>query len=325
VFYETNLKPKLLFFEEQRLLFASKRKVLWIIYGILVIFAILAVIMVFNLEAEYLQTIYRKFVGKGRYYSVDVDEVRTFVVLGAIIYMITFYMAVAHSYTKMKSTYRNSFKTTVVGSLVTFIDKNLSYTPKGDSMVENSLFKKEFHNSDLFKGKDVYRWSGEDYVGGIVGGTSLNFSEIHAETQYSSRSYSPSVSYPDIFKGLFFVFNVNWNFEGVTTIYRLATPKSEFKVYSDNPTIAKYVFSTAFMDRLLALHNQLKVPIELSFVNGKLYMAISIEENLFEPPISSTVLDFQLIQTIFEYMNLGKKIVEELIVLMKQPNQMDLK
>ncbi|EDN68824.1 hypothetical protein BGP_4393 [Beggiatoa sp. PS] len=78
------------------------------------------------------------------------------------------------------------------------------------------------------------------------------------------------------------------------------------------------------MERLLALHHRLKVPIELSFVNGKLYMAISIEEDLFEPPISSTVLDFQLIQTIFAYMQLGKEIVEELIVLMKQPNQMDL-
>ncbi|MDM8558188.1 DUF3137 domain-containing protein [Candidatus Parabeggiatoa sp. HSG14] len=340
-FYETDLKPKLLFFEEQRLLLTSKRKVLWIIYGILVIFAILAVIMVFNLEAGYLQTIYRKFVGEDRYfYYVDDKDVRVFVVFVLIIYMITFYMAVAYSYTKMKSTYRNRFKTTVVGSLVTFIDKNLNYTPKDNSTAKELLFKQEFHNSDLFsRRKEVYRWSGEDYVGGILGGTSLKFSEIHAETQYTRKKYSHSVSYPDIFKGLFFVFNVNWNFEGVTTIIvpndswdyflkkylSLVKKESKFKVYSDNPTIAKYIFSTPFMDRLLALHNKLKVPIELSFVNSKLYMAISIEENLFEPPISSTVLDFQLIQTIFEYMNLGKEIVEELIVLMKQPNQMDLK
>jgi hypothetical protein len=106
--------------------------------------------------------------------------------------------------------------------------------------------------------------------------------------------------------------------------FPLAKKESKFRVYSDNPTIAKYVFSTAFMDRLLALHNRLKVPIKLSFVNSKLYIAISIEENLFEPPISSTVLDFQLIQTIFAYMQLGQEIVEELIVLMKQPNFMNL-
>jgi hypothetical protein len=314
-FYETDLKPKLLFFEEQRLLLTSKRKVLWIIGGILAIFAILALIMVFN----------RDYTG----------DVIVFVVFGIIIYVITFYMAIVHSYTRIKSAYRNHFKTTVVGSLVKFIDKNLSYTPKDDSTPKELLFKKEFNNSDLFRHAD--RWSGEDYVGGILGGTSLNVSEIHAE---SRKVYSDdSEYYYDIFKGLFFVFNVNWNFEGVTTIIvpndywdyflkkylSLVKKESKFKVYSDNPTIAKYVFSTAFMERLLVLHNQLKVPIELSFVNGKLYMAISIEEDLFEPPISSTVLDFQLIQTIFEYMNLGKKIVEELIVLMKQPNQMDLK
>jgi len=326
-FYETDLKPKLLFFEEQRLLLVRKRTVLWIIYGILVIFAILAVIMVFNLKLEigYLQTIYRKFLGEDLYaYYVDDKDVVWMVVFVLIMYVATFYMAIAHSYTKMKSTYRNRFKTSVVGSLVTFIDKDLSYAPKDDSTVKELLFKQEFHNSHLFRGKDVYRWSGEDYVGGILGGTNLNVSEIHAERLYTRGQYSPSVYYYDIFKGLFFVFNVNWNFEGVTKVYQLATPKSEFKVYSDNPTIAKYVFSTAFMDRLLALEHRLKVPIELSFVNSKLYIAISIEENLFEPPISSTVLDFQLIQTIFAYMLLGKEIVEELIVLMKQPNQMDL-
>ncbi|EDN66922.1 Galanin [Beggiatoa sp. PS] len=220
-FYETDLKPKLLFFEEQRLLFVSKRKVIWIIYGILVIFAILAVIMVFNLklEAGYLQTIYRKFLGKGLYaYYVDDKDVVWMVVFGLIMYVITFYMAIAHSYTKMKSAYRNHFKTTVVGSLVTFIDKDLSYAPKDDSTVKELLFKQEFHNSHLFRGNDVYRWNGEDYVGGILGGTNLNVSEIHVETQYTRKKYSPSVSYFDIFKGLFFVFNLNWNFEGVTTV-----------------------------------------------------------------------------------------------------------
>jgi len=76
--------------------------------------------------------------------------------------------------------------------------------------------------------------------------------------------------------------------------------------------------------RLLALRLRLKTPFHLSFVNSKLYMAIPVSEDLFEPPVFSTVLDFQLIQTTFEYMQLGKVIVEELITLMKQPNSMNL-
>jgi hypothetical protein len=330
-FYETDLKPKLLFFEEQRLLLMSKRTVLWIIYGILLILSTLLIIFL-NSEYNYFQTIYRKFdLNFFDLLSHHNDSINNFLFfLGIMLYMITFYMAIAYSYTKMKSDYRNSFKTTVVGSLVEFINENLSYTPKDDSMVKELLFKQEFNNSNLFM-TQYDRWSGEDYVGGILGGISLNFSEIHVVRNAYDFKY-------DLFKGLFFVFNVNWNFEGFTTVivyedhwdfflkkFSLAKKESKFKVYSDNPTIAKYVFSTAFMERLLALHYQLKVPIELSFVNSKLYMAISIEEDLFEPPISSTVLDFQLIQTIFEYMNLGQEIVGELIVLMKQPNQIDLK
>ncbi|MDM8565443.1 DUF3137 domain-containing protein [Candidatus Halobeggiatoa sp. HSG11] len=339
MFYETDLKPKLLFLEEQRLLLTGKQKTIWIIRNILVVLAILAIIIPFQLERGYFETIYNEF-GISFLHSFW-EDIEAFIFYSVITYMIIFSVAISLSYTKKKSTYRNSFKTTIVGSLVKFIDKNLNYDPKNDSTPKELLFKKEFYNSDLFR-NHAYRFSGEDYVGGIVGGTSLNVSEIHAERREVYDSYDGSTynRYYDIFKGLFFVFNVNRDFEGVTTIivhddydeYYLkkylsfAKKESTFKVYSDNPTIAKYVFSTAFMERLLALHNQLKAPIELSFVNGKLYIAISIYKDLFEPPpISSTVLDFQLIQAIFEYMNLGKKIVEELIVLMEQPNQMDLK
>jgi type IV secretory pathway component VirB8 len=50
VFYETNLKSKLLFFEEQRKLLVSKRRTLWNIFWILVIFAILVVIIALSLK-----------------------------------------------------------------------------------------------------------------------------------------------------------------------------------------------------------------------------------------------------------------------------------
>jgi hypothetical protein len=236
----------------------------------------------------------------------------------------------------MKSSYQAHFKTAVVGSLVTFIDENLSYAPEKNIKVE------AFHTSQLFKqeyGDKVDRFSSEDYVGGILDGTNVKFSEVHAQEVESNSDGTYTVT---IFKGLFFTFNVNWDFEGITVILpndakqgfkkylqlvKLAKPalEREFVVYSDNPIIAKYVFSTAFMDRLLALRRRLKTPIHLSFVNGKLYMAIHFTEDLFEPPVlSDTVLNFQLIQTTFEYMQLGKVIVEELITLMKQPNSMNL-
>jgi len=237
----------------------------------------------------------------------------------------------------MKTSYQTHFKTAVVGPLVALIDENLSYDP------EKTISVKAFHTSQLFKekyGSRVDIWKGEDYVNGILGGMSIKFSEVHAQEQ---RSAGETTYTFNVFKGLFFIFNINWDFKGTTLILphdakqkafikflrliKLSKPaasKREFVVYSDNMIIAKYIFSTTFMERLLALHKRLEKPIYLSLVNDKLYIAISVAENLFDPLVFDTVLDFQLIQTTFEYMQLGKEIVEELITLMKQPNSKDL-
>ncbi|RKZ79941.1 MAG: hypothetical protein DRR19_24295 [Candidatus Parabeggiatoa sp. nov. 1] len=327
-FYEIDLKPKLLFFEEQRQLLVSKLKPIGIIYGILVIFAILMMIIISNLDEARRVTII----------GVDNEEMIAVAFFAPTIYLITVTIVIIISYKKMKSSYQAHFKKAVVGSLVTLIDENLSYAP------EKTISVEAFHTSQLFKqeyGNRVENWSGEDYVSGILDGKNVKFSEVHAqevETEIDDEGNVDTYTVT-IFKGLFFIFNVNWDFEGTTFILpnnklsfkkilqllKLTKPalEREFVVYSDNPIIANYVFSTAFMQRLLALRRRLKTPIHLSFVNGKLYMAIPVTEDLFEPPVYETVLNFQFIQTTFEYMRLGKVIVEELITLMKQPNSMD--
>ncbi len=321
-FYEIDLKPKLLFFEEQRKLLVSKLKPILIIYGILVIFAILMMIIISNLEEARRVTII----------GVDNEEMIAVAFFAPIIYLITVTIVIVISYKKMKSSYQAHFKKAVVGSLVTLIDENLSYAP------EKTISVDVFHTSQLFKQEywnRVENWSGEDYVSGILDGKNVKFSEVHAQDVRGTGEETVT-----IFKGLFFIFNVNWDFEGTTFILpnnklslkkilqllKLTKPalEREFVVHSDNPIIANYVFSTAFMQRLLALRRRLKTQIHLSFVNGKLYMAIPVTEDLFEPPVYETVLNFQFIQTTFEYMRLGKVIVEELITLMKQPNSMNL-
>jgi len=329
-FYEIDLKPKLLFFEEQRKRLVSKRKSLWIIYGILVIFAILTMIIFFIYEKET-----REVLRAALFWLLDGKWILGLVTSATIFYLITVAIVIVSSYKKMKASYQTHFKIAVVGPLVALIDENLSYAP------EKTISVEAFYASQLFKqqyGNRVQSWSGEDYVSGILDGKNVNFSEVYAREERSSDEYSYTFT---IFKGLFFIFNVNWDFEGTTFILpndkqsrfkkllqllKLAKPalESEFVVYSDNPIIANYVFSTAFMQRLLALRRRLKTPIHLSFVNGKLYMAIPVSEDLFDPPVYETVLNFQLIQTAFEYMQLGKEIVEELIALMKQPKYMDL-
>ncbi|MEK8016494.1 MAG: DUF3137 domain-containing protein [Candidatus Parabeggiatoa sp.] len=311
----------MLFFEEQRLLLVSKRKSLWIINWMLVIFAILTMIIFMIYSNETIEVLRAAL-----FWLLESDEILALFIYATIYYLITVAFVIVSSYKKMKASYQTHFKIAVVGPLVALIDENLSYAP------EKTVSVDAFNTSQLFKYQKFDQWSGEDYVGGILDGTSVNFSEVHAKKQVGK-------SFNTVFKGLFFAFNVNWDFEGITIILpndikqssfkkllqllkltKPVPPELEFVVSSDNPIIANYVFSTAFMQRLLELRRRRKTPFHLSFVNGKLYMAIPMTENLFEPPVFSTVLDFQPIQIAFEYMQLGKEIVEELIILMKQNN-----
>ncbi|EDN65635.1 Galanin [Beggiatoa sp. PS] len=182
------------------------------------------------------------------------------------------------------------------------------------------------------------RWTGEDYIEGNFGQTMVKFSEIHLQKESDDSFYT-------LFDGLFslFIFPnllkvLSWYYpmmlnddkddfiggyanKPIATPVKLATPELEqaFLVYSNNPMMAGYTLSTNFLSHLLTWHHRLKKPIFLSFVNDKLYMAINVETDLFEPPVFHTVLNFRLIQQFFENIQFGKTMVTDLRQSLKEP------
>ncbi len=95
-------------------------------------------------------------------------------------------------------------------------------------------------------------------------------------------------------------------------------------MYSDDQITARYVLSYSLMQRILKFNRQHNA-IYLSFVDGRLYIGIPIIATgikfrmgktvilpLFEPNISSTLLDFKIYRKYFIYMLFVKDIVEEL-------------
>jgi hypothetical protein len=252
--------------------------------------------------------------------AVILGIVTVFVMTALSIEIISFYI-------EMKSTYRaRNFKHLIIRPIVSFIDENLSYDPEGKVPL------KVFHSSRLFK-KRVDWWSGEDYVEGTFGKIAIIFSEVNAqeektrtitiENEDGTFETKEETYYVTIFQGLFFEFNLNLNIEGVTfvvpaeerrqdsNIIRLMFPDSSefarrFAIYSDNPAIAHQLVTTDFKHRLLTFHR----PVYLSFIDDKLYLAISVNKDLFEAPMYQSVLNFELIKAFFEYMRISTEIVE---------------
>ncbi|MDM8564664.1 DUF3137 domain-containing protein [Candidatus Halobeggiatoa sp. HSG11] len=242
---------------------------------------------------------------------------------GGYILMFSLFISMSIVFVTFNSLYRpykKKFKAEIIGSIVTAIDKNLTYYP------QREITYQEFQVTKLAEYLDtIDTLSGEDYVEGMLGKTAIKFSEINAaRTEMDEHGNEYHVT---VFNGLFFIFDFNKAFEGLTVVVpkgnyywnsgelvKLESPKfeQEFSVYSDNQITARYILSPSLMQRILKFKQTSKKKLYLSFVDGKLYVAISISGDLFEPNVFSTLLDYEIYRDFFTNMSFAENIVEEL-------------
>ena len=88
--------------------------------------------------------------------------------------------------------------------------------------------------------------------------------------------------------------------------------EKQFVVYGSDQVEARYILSTSLMRRILDYKNKTKKSIYISFIDDKLFFAISYFKNLFEPKLFMTLLNFNLIKEYYEDLELTISIVEEL-------------
>ena len=324
LFYNSQLKPKLMELEQQRQFIA--KKLIQLIFSSVILLVLLPLVAAIIVNK-----------------NIVTEESLGWIFLPVVVIVMIIIGHTIKFYNLIISPYRKNFKQKIISNIVSLIDKNLIY------VADKKIAFEEFNTSELFKGFSAIKWAGEDYVEGTLGETMVKFSEIHAENEITNEE--GNAEHHTIFKGLLYIFNLHLDFKGVTLVLpniaeqclgscgrwlqplenkaiggkliSLEDPEveQEFVVYSDHPIMAHYVISINFMRRLLAFRKRLKRKVLLSFVDGKVYMAICAKKDLFEPPIFRTVLNIMLISEYYEYLHLGKEIVEELTIYLNDPVQ----
>jgi len=223
------------------------------------------------------------------------------------------------------------FKDEVIGKLVGFIDKSLKYERSG------YISSSEYFLSSLFD-RSIDDYSGSDLVKGKIDGVILQFSEIHTQKEYEEKNRKRKVT---VFRGLFFVGDFNKNFSGKTVVLpdnienifgsfahfiqsltagekmelvKMDNPlfEKEFVVYSTDQIEARYILSNSLMEKILLYKRKLKRPVSISFVNSKIYIAVSFDAPVFEPKIYKRVTDIKEIKGYFEILSFMVDIVREL-------------
>ena len=95
---------------------------------------------------------------------------------------------------------------------------------------------------------------------------------------------------------------------------KLEDPEFEkkFVVYASDQIEARYILTPALMERLREFAEKTKHEVHISFVLSCVFIAISLKENLFEPRIYRTLLDYSTIEKYYDDLMMAIGIVEEL-------------
>ena len=217
------------------------------------------------------------------------------------------------------------FKYRIVHRILHFIHPALEYDPK------KHIGEFAYDQSGLFLSK-YNRFKGEDLIKGTIDKTTMKCSEIHVEDSDDESSKT-------IFKGLFMVADFNKNFQGKTfvlpdkaeklfgrlgqSLQKMNTKRGElikledaefekkFVVYGTDQVEARYILTPALMQKIVQLHKKNNTKTYLSFLKSKVYIAIALDGNLFEPTKGKEV-DYLAACQLFEDLSMTIGIVEDL-------------
>lgn len=225
--------------------------------------------------------------------------------------------------------YRKEFKKSIVRKLLEELHPDWQYFP------DKHISEKNFVRSGLFK-KSNYHFKGDDLIYGMVDKTKFCFSELEVEDQRGTGDDRNTVT---LFKGIFFFAEFNKHIKSKTyvatdhveslfgslakTFQKLSSKGSlvslenqefekYFVVHSTDQQEARYILTPAIMESMVNLRRKYDRKIQFSFVGDRVYCSLSFKENLFEPKVFSTVLNFSDIQFMVDLFNISKTIISEL-------------
>jgi len=232
--------------------------------------------------------------------------------------------------------YIRDFKANVMVKVIRLVDEGLTYAPAA------GMTESVYADSRLFP-SHVDRYSCEDKVSGVIGKTAVEFSEVHSEykTEHRDSKGRQHTEWHTIFKGLFFAADFNKNFNGLTLVLpdtaqnwfgealgsflqshnigrpdlvKLEDPEFEklFVVYGSDQVEARYILSPSLMERMTSYRKKTGRKVHFSFNKSKIYVAISCDENLFEPRIFRTMLDLSIVKKYIDDVKLAVEIVDDL-------------
>lgn len=242
---------------------------------------------------------------------------------------------------KDQGLYRREFKEKVVRAIVALINPDWNYDPDG------YIYPDEYYRSKLFTRRHD-RYKGDDLVTGAIDKTDFKISELHSEykTQTTDSKGNTKTTWHTIFKGLFVHLDFNKEIKGETLVLpdtaeklfgslgktfqkwgsgsrelvKLENVEFEklFVVYGTDQNEARYILTPTMMEAMTRIVEVYGRKVYFSFIGSRVYFAVMISKDLFEPRVFSSGVRFEdvermnrnfgIIETLIHEMNLNTRI-----------------
>lgn len=226
--------------------------------------------------------------------------------------------------------YRQKFKPHVVGLILDFLDEDpniglLHYDAR------RAIDEHTFHDSRLFVAHyDIYE--GEDFVSGTLGSLEFEMSELRVFERSRVRHTLQTV-----FRGVFCHAVTSFPTQGklyllprhqeqflTRTLNSLAMEGLDdvrrelndeafveaFLVYADRAVRLRKLLVPHFRKEILHYMEETGKEIYLAFHNQQIYIAVSHDKDLLEPPLFASIVSFELVREFYEDLRLLLRLLE---------------
>lgn len=224
---------------------------------------------------------------------------------------------------KLEDRFTNHFKETLFSLSLPSIDKTIQY------QASSGLTQQQFVNSKLFTYQRIDTFKSRDYFANAdktFEGSFLDVMQIE-QTQSNGKS---ETKYSQLFKGYLFVTDFNKQTQGETYVFpdsarmlfgentaerinelihrpalKLAIMEDPvfeklFAVYSTDAVEARFILSPKLIERITELKQHFYQDIHISFIQNKIYLAISSPDDLFAPGVFTDLHNEANIEKFYE-------------------------
>ncbi len=218
-----------------------------------------------------------------------------------------------------------TFKPRVIDLILDFISKD-DFEYKSN----HSLSKQDFLKSKIFA-TDAPYYKGEDYIKGKIGEIDFEMCELMVREYSKVRS---RLNY--VFKGVFLRANFDDKFQG--EVYILPSEFSQyltrsikgftkegayqyefegepfndaFLVFSNKENLVFRLLSPEVRQMLVHYRNKSGKEIYISFLDGKIHIAITEPKDILEPYLFQSNVSFELVREFYEDLQMLLTIVED--------------